>query len=71
MVENSKPKILLASACDPTPLQATLSQRGCLSKDTWHFDTKYYTADLQLVVDTEAQHVEAIVFYFENTSDLL
>jgi len=59
---------------EPTPLIDRLKESGCVS-DTlvWKFDTKYYTADVQLTLwneESDTQNVEAIIFYVENSGEL-
>jgi hypothetical protein len=39
----------------------------------WKFDTKYYTADVQLTLwseESDTQNVEAIIFYVEDSGEL-
>lgn len=67
------PQILLVSE-DPKLLTERLTQRGCLKDTVWHFSTKYYDADVSLVKyskDNKYEKVEAIIFLFKNTADLL
>lgn len=69
------PSILLVANREPTPLIERLKESGCVSDSlVWKFDTKYYTADVQLTLWNEQEHdaknVEAIIFYVEDAGEL-
>ena len=80
-VDECLPKILLVPApgADTQMFVDRLQREGCLTENlVWRFDTKYYTADVKVMIwgeeeqqqEQEVENVESIIFLIRESANI-